>query len=340
MTVKQMDPASLNGWVDGLLLNRTVIGPVQKGDKFVFESLSRASDLRLDYDTTLLPPKKFLLPSREILLTFRGDSHYASQAPPDPFVLLGVHPYDVAAIRQMDRVFSEKQVDTHYMARRGACTLVALDAQAVSPNNFAGCMGTATVREGWDLLFSRVGGAYLAEAATEKGESLLRSAGLLADAAPGQLEERDRLWESNRQAMRRHVLHCSPQDLPGLLSRNYDHPLWQERAERCFSCGACNVVCPTCYCFDVQDEVDWSLECGSRCRAWDGCLLRDFASVAGGHNFRRHSAERYRHRYYRKAKYLPEMTGEIACVGCGRCVDACVARTANPVEVYNTLLGD
>ena len=27
--------------------------------------------------------------------------------------------------------------------------------------------------------------------------------------------------------------------------------------------------------------------------------------------------------------------GQIACVGCGRCITACTAKIANPVEVYN-----
>jgi len=67
-------------------------------------------------------------------------------------------------------------------------------------------------------------------------------------------------------------------------------------------------------------------------------MLREFASVAGGHNFRKRTAERFRHRYYRKGKYVPGKIGEISCVGCGRCIGACVAKIANPVDVYNRLL--
>ena len=85
----------------------------------------------------------------------------------------------------------------------------------------------------------------------------------------------------------RHRLDCTPQDLPDLLARSYEHPIWSERAAQCFSCGSCTMVCPTCYCFDVQDEVAWDLQQGERVRTWDACLLHDFAEVAGGHNFRR-----------------------------------------------------
>jgi ferredoxin len=340
MTVKQLDPGYLNGWVDGLLLNQTIIGPVERDGHFVFEPINKVSDMRLDYDVTALPPKKFLLPPKEVLMTFNNGAHYQSVFESDPFVLFGVHPYDVKAIAQMDRVFTEKQEDQHYLARRAKCSIVALDVLTISPNNFSGCMDAAVTQEGWDILLSKVGNVYLAEARTDKGQALMRYLAPTPAATPEQLKERERLWEKNKQDQQKHKLKCAPQDLPDLLNRNYEHPIWQERADQCFSCGACNIVCPTCYCFDVQDDVDWSLNCGTRCRSWDGCLLRDFATVAGGHNFRKRSAERFRHRFYRKAKYMPEKMGELTCVGCGRCVSACVPKISNPVEVYNTLWGD
>ena len=136
----------------------------------------------------------------------------------------------------------------------------------------------------------------------------------------------------------RHRLNCTPQDLPGLLARSYDHPIWGERAAQCFSCGSCTMVCPTCYCFNVEDQVVWDLQQGERVRTWDSCQLHNFAEVAGGHNFRRNAEERFRHRFYRKGKYLWDRMQQIACVGCGRCITACPAKIANPVEVYNALL--
>jgi ferredoxin len=83
--------------------------------------------------------------------------------------------------------------------------------------------------------------------------------------------------------------------------------------------------------------VDYDLSRGTRRRTWDGCMLGRFALVAGGHNFRSDVADRYRHRYYRKGKYIPEKIGELACVGCGRCIAACVAKIAHPPEIFNTL---
>ena len=68
-------------------------------------------------------------------------------------------------------------------------------------------------------------------------------------------------------------------------------------------------------------------------------MLENFATVAGDHNFRSKRESRFRHRLYRKGKYVPQkIGGQIACVGCGRCITACVANIANPVEVYHRLM--
>ncbi len=338
MAVKKLDSNILNAWVDALRKKQPVIAPVEQEGLFTFEPLARASELRLDYDVTVLPPKKFLLPPHEVLLTYKG-SNYKSVIDTKPFVLFGVHPYDMAAITQTDNFYLKQHKDSHYAARRDACTIVVLDVEKVSANNFAGYMGTAVTKDG-DLLLTRIPGGYLAEARTKKGEALMKTMGPVKSATKEQLEERKKLWEANKKAQKKHQLKGAPQDLPDLLGRSYDHPLWKEKAALCLSCGACNIVCPTCYCFDVQDEPEWDAQCGTRCRSWDGCQLKDFAVVAGNHNFRKNAMERYRHRFYHKAKYFPEMNGDISCVGCGRCVTACVPKIANPVEVFNKLWGE
>jgi sulfite reductase subunit B len=66
-------------------------------------------------------------------------------------------------------------------------------------------------------------------------------------------------------------------------------------------------------------------------------MLPDFARVAGGENFRETKADRFRHRIFRKGKYILERYGHVGCVGCGRCVTACVPRIASPVETFNAI---
>lgn len=42
-----------------------VIGVKSRGNKYAFAPLETANELRLDYDVTLLPPKKYFFPSEK-----------------------------------------------------------------------------------------------------------------------------------------------------------------------------------------------------------------------------------------------------------------------------------
>jgi len=341
MSVKKLGKDVLSNLVERLIESKKVIGVKAKGEKFDFGELESARDLRLDYDVSLSPPKKFFQPPVETLISFEVGGGYKSHYADEEFILIGVHPYDMRAINQMDRIFSQDNYDAHYFARRNNATIIVCDVVRPSKNVFASCMGTATVGEGYDVLLTDIGEAYVAEAASERGEEILAKAKGAIEAGEEDLQKREEVWERNKKELNKHQLKCKPSDLPGLLEKAYEHPVWEEKAAKCFSCGSCNQVCPTCYCFGVQDDVSWDLKKGERRRAWDGCLLDGFTKVAGGHEFRKNRADRFRHRLYRKGKYVPsKIGGEIACVGCGRCIDACLPDIANPVNVYNRLVED
>lgn len=117
---------------------------------------------------------------------------------------------------------------------------------------------------------------------------------------------------------------------PVLTERRFhsaaDDEIWVETAQACLSCGACSVVCPTCYCFDMLDEssVDGSV---TRRRSWDNCFFAEYAKVAGGHDFRSGRANRLRFRMEHKFFGFGALHGQNACVGCGRCRKVC------PVEI-------
>jgi NAD-dependent dihydropyrimidine dehydrogenase PreA subunit len=339
----KLDKQVFRKFVDTVISSGTkVVGVQAKGERFAFGPLKNADDLRLDYDVTILPPKKYFLPQADTLMTFTIGDGYQSRIDSQPFILLGVHPYDMIGINQIDALFSQDEYDTHYMARRKAVTIIACDVVTPSKNVFASSMGTATVKEGYDILLTDIGGAFVADAATAKGQELLAGAAGAVDAGVDDLEKREAVWQKNEKSLDKHHLDCKFSEIPGLLEKAYNHSVWEERAKTCFSCGSCVNVCPTCYCFDVQDDVSWDLKCGKRCRSWDGCMLEAFTKVAGEHVFRKNKADRFRHRLYRKGKWVPaKINSQIpACVGCGRCVYACVPDIANPVVVYNRLAAD
>ncbi|MEZ4589696.1 MAG: hypothetical protein R3D55_00935 [Chloroflexota bacterium] len=59
----------MNDWVQRLRRRFRVQGPRPKNGQFVFGEIETAVDLALDYPTTCIPPKKYLFPPQETLLT-------------------------------------------------------------------------------------------------------------------------------------------------------------------------------------------------------------------------------------------------------------------------------
>ena len=341
MELKVIDKEKLLSFVGRLLEEQEVVGVKRSEEgKYIFDRLENPEDLCLDYDVTILPPKKYFLPQRETLLRFRdreGEPAVEAVVESSPRVIFGVHPYDMAAINLLDKVFSSDNRDPNYLKKREDALIIGTDVKNPSPYAFFKSMGTDTVREGFDLFFTGMEKSYAVEAGSEKGEELFKY-GDFKEATGGEANQFESIKEQEKGLSLKRALNFFAGDLPRLLGERVGHPIWEEKSSQCLSCGSCIMVCPTCYCFDVQDEVDMSLTAGERVRQWDGCLLTDFAQVATGENFRKDKKSRYQHRLYRKGKYIPEKFGMIGCVGCGRCASVCLADIADPVEVYNQLL--
>jgi len=315
-----------------------VIGPKRRNGKYAFGKITKASDLHLDYDTTLLPPKMYLFPPKETLIKF--ELGRAPKVEPvleaKPTILFGVHPYDIQAIELLDTAFSTTNPDINYLSRREKTTIIGIDCLNPNPNSFCASLGTATTETGFNLMLTDIGDSYVIAIGSSKGDELLRKYAKTREATQQELTQRDS--ERQKASARYNItLNMKPEEIPQLLDKSWDSPLWKERSEKCLSCGSCVMVCPTCFCFDVQDDVALNLKNGERYRQWDACMLPDFALVAGGGNFRGDKESRFRHRMYRKGKYLWERYTKLGCVGCGRCASACLAEIASPAETFNLL---
>ncbi len=340
--MKVIKKEDFDGFVDGLIENedREVVGVKSKDSKYVFDKLEKAEQLELDYDVTILPPKKYFMPQRETLVEYKTGEGLDMEPVNEvvPRIIIGIHPYDLEAIKQMDKVFADSPEDSNYLEKRENSILIGVNMQQTSECSFAGSMGTATVDDGYDLMLTDLGEKYAVEIGSSKGSALLEKVSEdVRDASPEEIDKVEKAKEEIKDEFDKE-LDFSPEKLPSLLAEKYDNDdFWEENAEDCYSCGTCNIVCPTCYCFDRQDFSDISLEEGERVRQWDGCMLEAFAEVAGGENFREERAERYRHRYMRKGRYLYNRFGDIACVGCGRCSSQCVPDIADPTDIFNKL---
>lgn len=328
----------LTPFVENLMANFPVTAPVAKRTRFVYEKLASADELRLDFDTTILPPKKVFFPTKQDLIHFNS-SGFHSCIDPKPQVLLGVHPHDIKGISMSDIFYEDRQVDNNYLAYRKATTIIGSSVQNHYKHAFFGTMNADRPLTGHDMMMTKVAGGYVVETVTPKGEELI-DLGDFAEAGAGRVSEAEAV---NRAAEENcpEKLNGSMEQIRDKVRASFDSPVWEELSEDCFSCGSCNIVCCTCYCFDVQDEWNVDGESGSRFRLWDACLTREFSEVTGpggSENFREERAERYRHRFMRKAAYLFDQLGGPACTGCGRCSGACTADIANPATVFNKIL--
>jgi ferredoxin len=317
-----------------------VAGPLAKGTKFAFGQITDPADLRLDYNTSILPPKKYLQPQEERMMTFShsGEPLVEMTLEAPPTVILGVHTCDLHGIQVLDKAFSQGYPDAYYLERRKNTLLVGIEClEPCDEHSFCKSMNTLTVSNGYDLHLTDLGEAYSVDVGSEAGEALLAK---YADARPA--------TEADMQALNRvlsakwprfpYKLKVDVGELVSLMKQSYDSPLWDDLAGICLACGQCTLVCPTCFCFNVYDEIDLNLRDGERLRRWDSCQLDEFARVAGGENFREHQAARLRHRFMRKGRYLMEKYGELGCTGCGRCARSCLV-DISPVNVFNDLHG-
>jgi ferredoxin len=111
-------------------------------------------------------------------------------------------------------------------------------------------------------------------------------------------------------------------DIKDLLYRNYEHPRWDEVANRCLTCGNCTMVCPTCFCTTVEDTTDLTGDHAERWRVWDSCFTLDFSYIHGG-SVRASGKSRYRQWLTHKLATWIDQFGTSGCVGCGRCITWC-----------------
>jgi sulfhydrogenase subunit beta (sulfur reductase) len=327
-------------FISRLISAKRVIGPTAKRGRFAFERLTSAEELRLDYDVTILPPKKLFFPPVQDLIRFEGD-RYEGCVDPQEQVLFGVHFYDVKAVDMTDLLFRDRHADCNYLAYREATTIVASNIQRVSERAFWASIGTDVPPAGHDAFLTKIDKGFVFETRTPKGAELLEF-GRFRKAEKTEIAAAAKANEQVLKKCPEQLRHKADAVAKKLWAVFGDEALWERLAQDCFSCGSCNVVCPTCYCFDVQDHWNLDQRSGGRTRYWDACLTEEFAKVSLGagaaENFRESRGERFRHRFMRKAAYLNKKLGGPACVGCGRCSVACTAGIAGPPAVIDQVM--
>jgi ferredoxin len=315
---------SFFNWIDTLRSEYRVFGPVREKDQAIFKEISSSGELFIEYASTMLSPgKMFIYKPKEDILRFRmEDTLSIEECSPEieKQVIVGIHSCDIHAILYLDKTFLGAFTDPYYKARRDNSFLIALNCMQVSENCFCSSVGTGPhlkAQSGYDIVLTDFEEDYLVELKSARSFELFNLKG--KKAGPGVWKGKSKKEESLLKSFKKII---DVKGIDDLFMKNLDHHVWAETAdERCLSCSNCVMVCPTCFCYDIVDEMSMDLTEVRRFRQLDACQDLRFAAVHGG-NFRGTRASRLRQFVMHNLNYTSQY-GLIKTVGCGRCITWC-----------------
>lgn len=302
------------GWTD-----------VQEGGAY---RLERRDDAAL-FGYTVGPHswKRFLSPPLRMLWRARktpeGFEFLDDSAPPPRYAFIGVRACELHAIQRLDAIYTGGGViDDDYQARRSAAFIVAVNCGKAGATCFCASLDSGpAVGPGYDLALTELLDGehrFVVAVGSPRGAEVLAELPHRT-ATEGEIELAEAVVAQAASQMGRTLETTGLQEL---LYRNIEHPHWDKVAERCLTCGNCTMVCPTCFCFTIEDTTDLAGQTAERWRRTDSCFSTAFSFISSG-SIRTSAKARYRQWLVHKLAAWQEQFGSIGCVGCGRCITWC-----------------
>jgi len=344
MKVLTIDKKDWDAGIERTKSSYQVFGPVKEKEWHCFKALGKDEKPDMTYTNTRLSPKFLVQPQTEPMFTYtldesQPDHHILKEIhkDPSPKALVGIRPCDASAFLLVKRNFDAPQYqDPYWLKAYSAMTFVGFACNDPCPTCFCTSAGCGPFHEaGLDVLLVDDGDRFLAKSLTDKGNVFLAAAGWKAQADDaGKIDAMKQVAESKIGSR------VSTDNLKVKeTTQIYDAPFWEDTAFSCINCGTCTYSCPTCWCFDIQDENRGNS--GVRLRNWDSCMFPLFTIHGTGHNPRGAKVQRVRQRFMHKLKYyVDKYDNGIQCVGCGRCVRLCpvnidIRKVCNQMNDYD-----
>lgn len=284
--------------------------------------------------------KKFLFPQRLKLwkakregksIVIDDTKDYAPK-----YAFLGVRSCELTSIFIQDKVFNNGTfADSYYNNIRDRIFIISVNCSRSAGTCFCVSMKTGPkAKSGFDISLTEVINNdehyFVMEEGSEKGSEI--AAMLETDeASDSHVKAADAAVKNAELNMKRSMNNAG---IKKLLYHNHDHPIWAQIASRCLTCANCTMVCPTCFCSNIEDVTDLKGEHTERWRRWDSCFSLDYSKVTGG-NFRTSGKARYRQWMTHKLASWIDQFGTSGCVGCGRCITWCPVGIDITEEIEN-----
>ncbi len=329
-----------------------VIGPVIRNEALVYDEIDGVEDLPKGW-TDLQEPgryrleqrgdeklfgyvvgasswKRYLNPPEAVLWsgTIGAEGFKTDPAPVSPkYAFFGVRPCELAGMAILDNVYTSSDglaTIAGYTETRENAFIVAVNCSDPGGNCFCVSMDTGpTARTGYDISITEVAHngnmRYLLTSGSEAGTEVLDSIEVLEKAGTEEVEAGEAVLAKAADMMGKTL---DTEDLPNLLKGNALNPRWESIADKCLACANCTLVCPTCFCNTVDDNLSLDGTHATRTRKWDSCFTLGF-SYMHGQPMRESVGARYRQWITHKLATWVDQFGEMGCVGCGRCITWC-----------------
>lgn len=318
--MKKVNKKDFIKFLEDLSVNYRIIAPADQEKGFDFYKIEEDFDkIEFDFVNTDRSFKRFIYGQTEKILDFKENKMIIEEPGFEPQIIVGVKNCDLKSLKVLDYNFLEKDpIDTIY--KRARDNTIIIGAACTGYNSTCFCKSfdidpTAMDTADLNYLFDKNKNAFFIQANSEKGKQLLKELNTkeatdfedIVKEIKKDLEEIEDIIGDNNMVK--------------VFSDKLEDDRWNEIFKGCINCGICTFYCPTCYCFDIQEEGKfWE---GSRVRNWDSCMFPIYTKETSGHNPRPTLRERYRNRVLHKFYYQLKHNEEFGCVGCGRCIINC-----------------
>jgi len=317
---------SLSDWIsclNSLTKKNLIYAPIQEGQNIDFKLIKdNADEIIYNSAKTLTPLKHFFFSIKEKVTEIPVSKKV---------ILIGAKGCDLAAIDLLEKVFLDPDYpDPFYNSRKENTLIIGTDCYDINET----CHCTAYninpyAEKNCDLIINLIDNNIIISDASDKGKDFIESIQKelsLEEAQKAFLQKmaRQQLSIKNKVKSQARGIPDSKKTAQ-IINKSIDRKdrVWKKYASNCVSCGACVISCPTCHCFLLVDLPGTKMD---KLRTHDACQYPGFERVAAGVDPLEKHFVRFRNRYICKWINRPEKYNEIACTGCGRCIDTCIGK--------------
>ena len=284
-------------------------GRFKDTDVIRYDFITSADELELEKKSDYAF-KEFMLPMSETLFYFTENHVKEADIDQKP-VIVFLRSCDMHAVKRLDHMYLENgsEEDWFYRRRRDLVKFALIGCGHSYEDCFCVDMNSNKTEDGYVFSVDFVDGQYRCDVPDSEMDDLFAAADSeKADVTPQFVTENE--------------VHVNvPESIPNSI---YNSDVWDEYSVRCVNCGRCNLVCPTCTCYTMQDVFYTDNgRVGERRRVSASCMIDGYTNVAGGGQYRRTNGERMRFKVLHKIHDYRKRNGYDMCVGCGRCDMVC-----------------